>query len=316
MTKNFLLVLAALLVTGTASAVTYDFQTDQSASFASAIDSSDNDAQVNYQYDYSTHVQVNGTQIPIPSAPNGTGTTGMRVSSNYAAVTADVDGILVYPDKGTVGTDWEMNFDLWINYNGDAAGGSASTNNFLFGATNSSSLAFASETAVSAAGDGFMLTMSGEGGSLQDYRFYSGTGTIARNDAGVTWFGTAGGNLNNLDQPWLDFFPDPDNDDTPTPTVGPFQTHGAPGKVWITVSLQKVGTTASIGIKRPSDTEFQWVGTATVPATATLPFVGYSDINTGVPTDMSWVQDQFAVVDNLVIQDYVPPSNVESWELY
>lgn len=283
-----------------------NFETNQAASFNVVIASSTNDANADFLYDSSTHVQGAGAAVTIGPAPNtvGTSTRVLRLNANLADAT-DTDAVNVYPNATGLGTNWVMQWDCWQNYNGDALGGSGSTNMLLFGAANANTVGAKALTTPSIAGDGFYFTMSGEGGATADYRFYSGTGTIVANNAGVSWFGGAGGaNLNNLDPVWGDattgFFLSP-----------PFQTAGAMGKQWIVIRLAVNGTAATVSIRRPGDVGFTNVGTATVPATATVPFIGFSDINTGLASPVS---DQFVLVDNLTV---APASaSVGEWGLY
>ena len=165
-------------------------------------------------------------------------------------------------------------------------------------------------TAPAIAGDGFYFTMTGEGGALADYRFYSGTGTIVADNASVTWLGgRPGTNLNNLDPAWNDpttgYFPI----SASFPTT-PYQTAGAPGKAWLVLKLEVNGTAATVSCKRPGDANFAVIGSATVPATAVNPFIGFSDINTG---QASPVADQFVLVDNLTVDNV---AGVSEWSLY
>ncbi len=285
---------------------TANFETDQSANFVVTIGSSTNDANANFNYDSSTHVQAGGAAVTIPSAPNTVGGTQkvLRLNANLVDAT-DTDAVDVYPNATITGGNWAMTWDCWQNYTGDAGGGTGSTNMLLFGATNGTAIAARALTAPSIAGDGFYFTMCGEGGASVDYRFYSGTGTIAANNAGVSWFGGAlGANVNNLDLVWSD------------PTTGffsspPFETAGAPGKKWLTIKLSVNGTVATVLVKRPADANFVAIGTATIPATANKPFIGFSDINTGLSAAPA---DQFVLVDNLKVDN--APASVQEWGLY
>lgn len=309
---SLLLLSSVVAVTAFAAPFTADFETDQSANFTVKIASADNDANANFTYDSSTHVQALGAAVVIPPAPTGASTNNvLRLNANLGPSTTDTDAVNVYPNTTGIGANWAMNFDSWQNYNGDAGGGSGSTNFLIFGATSSNTIGCVASTGPTITGDGFYFTMTGEGGASQDYRFYSGTGSIVRNDAAVSWLGGAAGtNLNNLDPVWSDtstgFFR------SPTDTVpGPFQTSGAPGKQWVTIRLEVVSNVATVYAKRPGDASFINIGTAPVPATATNMFVGFSDLNTGIASPVS---DQFVLVDNLVVGDVV--SSVETWSLY
>lgn len=300
MSKYLLSIFAMVTLTSSAMAVpfTADFETNQQSQFT--VTSTTNDVSTSFTYDSSTHVQEGGDPVTIGPAPGSSSTNVLRLNANLASSTG-VDAVSVYPTVAGLGSHWSMIWNCWQNYNGPALGGSGSTEMLIFGATNATSVAPVTETAPSIPGDGFYFTMSGEGGAAQDYRFYSGAGTIARNDAGATWHG--GAFYNHLDQVWLDFF-----------TTPPFETNGAMGKVWITIRLTVNGTQAMVAVKRPADADFVDVATATVPATATMPFIGYSDINTGFSSTPAQVASQFVLVDNLNIDNVA--SGVKDWSVY
>jgi len=333
MKQTFYPALAAFLVVS-ASAVTAqplfttNFNTNQSANFTTVIGSSTNDASAVWTYDSTEHVKDADDPLnyTIGPAPSGTGTVGLRLQANQADSTAaQLDTINVYPTlTGVPGANWQATFDLWINYNGGAGGSSGSTLMFMFGATSSTSVVPHNFVAGSAiypvTGDGFYFTMTGDGGAGQDYRLYSGTGTVARNDTGVSWLGgAAGANLNNLDDPWdaagTGFF----NND-----VLGYQSAGAPGKKWHTLRLRVEGSSAYVDIKRVGvDANFVNIGTATVPATAKRFFLGWGDINATRPTqgtflatDVQMMDNQFALIDNLTVENQVVPTAAGDWTIY
>lgn len=309
MKQAFYPIAAAFVIGSTFSATaapfTADFNTNQAGSFTVVIASSDSDANANFQYDTSTYT-------PDASTTNqNVGTAQvLRLNANVASHLVDTDAVNVYPNVTGIGTDWDMTYDVYNSYNGPAGGGSGSTTMHFFGATDSNAIPFKTITSPSIAGTGFYFTMTGEGGAAADYRFYSGSGTIAANNAGVTWHGGAAGtNLNNIDAPWTSFFPSA----TSTP-AGTYESAGAPGKQWLKVRLTKIGTNATVAFKRATDADFVVVGSATVPGTANQPVLGYSDINTGAPNPISLAADNFVLVDNLAIDSVA--SSVRDWSLY
>jgi hypothetical protein len=295
----------------TAVPFTANFETDQSANFTVTVASTTNDASANFVYDSSTHVQASGPAIFIGTAPNtgiSSTTKVVRLDANVADGTDTADAVSIYPNVTGLGANWRMTWDCWQNYNGGVLGGSGSTNMLFFGATSAKTVQGRTSTAPAIAGDGFWFTMSGEGGASVDYRFYDSSvapGTIAANNNGALWLGGAAGtNMNNLDPAWSDsstgFFKSPT-----------FENAGAMGKAWIVINLNVSGTNATLSIKRPGDAGFQPVATATVSATATNPFIGFSDINAG---QASPVSDQFVLVDNLTIDNTA--AGVNEWSLY
>lgn len=303
--------ISAVAAVGMAAPTTANFETAQPANFNVVIASPSNDASADLSYDSSTFVQANptGTVPVIGPAPGASTTKVLRLNANATPgdPNAGIDAVNVYPNLVTpIGTDWSMQFDAWLNYNGPADGGSGSTEMMFFGAMNSNTVPFFTDTAVSIAGTGFAFTLTGDGGALADYRFYSGAGTISRNDAGATWLG--GAFYNHLDTVWIDattgFF---------RGALG-YETSGAPGKAWITVKMVVSGTSCEVFVKRAGDAVFNSVATATVPAGTTAPVIGYSDLNPTQPTTIAWAADNFTLFDNLVIDNV--SATVPDWTLY
>lgn len=121
------------------------------------------DNQADFGWDYSA--------LGIPSAPNGSGTTGVRMASNITG--GATTGLSMTPVGVALPTNYTVSFDMWMNVNGPfPGGGSGSTEFATFGIG-----ATGSEVQWSGAG-GQTLGVSGEGGSSADYRFY-GTGSLA-----------------------------------------------------------------------------------------------------------------------------------------
>ena len=303
--------ISAVAAVGMAAPTTANFETALPANFNVVIASPSNDASADLSYDSSTFVQANGTgTVPdITPSPGSATEKVLRLNANFTPSdpNAEIDAVNVYPNLVTpLGTDWSMQFDAWLNYNGPALGGSGSTEFMFFGATNSNTVPLRADIAPSFAGTGFFFTMTGDGGALQDYRFYSGAGTIARNDAGALWLG--GANYNDLNPLWNDastgFFGD----------AAKYETVGNPSKAWVTIKMVVSGTTCEVFVKRPGDAGFNSVATATVPAGTTSPVIGFSDVNPGQPTTIAWAADNFTLFDNLLIDNVV--AAVPDWHIY
>lgn len=239
------------------------------------------DVDVNFAYDYSTY--PGGTnQFTIPSAPNTVGgtTIGLRVSVNnlLGARTA----VSLFPAGQTFSGNYKLQFDMWMNYNGGAGGGSGSTEHAMFGINLGEALTWN----TSAPANSVWFSVSGEGGSsatsssLRDYNSYLGN-TMQLGDAGG--FAATGTNReDNGNAYYTALFP--------TPT---FQTAGAPGKNWVTVEIEQVGDTTT------------WSMNDTIIATRTgTPFtsgnvmIGYMDQFNSIANPAA---DNFMVIDNVQV---------------
>jgi hypothetical protein len=122
---------AVALLAGTAGAasVSYNFDTDQSSSFATA-EYGTPDSSIVWTYNYASHVQTApAIDVPIPSAPRSSGgtTSGVRLKVNQTL--AAINTITLYR---TSAPEHErrlrMTFDAWANFNGDSAGAPAPPN--------------------------------------------------------------------------------------------------------------------------------------------------------------------------------------------
>ncbi|MGK0189054.1 MAG: hypothetical protein ACI9R3_004871 [Verrucomicrobiales bacterium] len=110
----------------------------------------DADTAATFGYDYS----ANG----IPSAPNGTGTVGLKLEANIAGAAAA--GVAAVRSTGISGTPYRVSFDVWSNY---ALAGSGTTE-FAGGGVGHDGATLGS--------NGASLLITGDGGSSRDYRLY------------------------------------------------------------------------------------------------------------------------------------------------
>jgi hypothetical protein len=308
---------AVALLAGTAGAasVSYNFDTDQSSSFAT-VEFGTHDSAVAWTYNYASHVQpAPAIDVPIPSAPRSTGgtTSGVQIQVNLSLAAAN--SITLYPDVSSLSTlasggDWRMTFDVWANHNGDAGGNTGSTEFFGFGAQ-------ATNTTPGMGSDGtngFNYILTGDGGATVDARYSEGTAApmTIDNNKPAWWNNPTLPNANfNVNADWIAFFPnDGTNGTPPTGTV----LVGAPGKQWLTFRLEVTnsGATRTVAVKRTTDADFTVISTITTGIGSTArPCIGYADYFTGVATQPD---DMFAVFDNLLIEEIV--TEVEVWEKY
>lgn len=125
------LVASTLVLAGPAGAALYqqDFTTDDTANWAVRAGPSTVDVAANFFFDYST--------VGIPSAPNGSGTRGMKLQANLSS--GVLGAINVTPTSVVLPSNYTLTFDWWANTIGATTspgfpvGGSSSANLSTFG---------------------------------------------------------------------------------------------------------------------------------------------------------------------------------------
>ncbi|MFH0795409.1 MAG: hypothetical protein V2A74_15420 [bacterium] len=278
-----------------------DFETDQSTTFT--VQNGAGDFVANFTYAYDTYTTQAGTTGPtsIPQSPSspGAGTKALRMEANNNDLTEGADAVTVFPIPAAGLSNYTMTFDLWLQYNGPAAGGTGSTEFIVVGGhSDAASAAWPDATAF----NGFFWTITGEGGAAQDSRYYQGTGAApVRDDTIPNWFGANA--LNNLDAAWQAFFVPPT-----------YETLGSPGKAWTQVEMVVNGSSVAVSLTPDGGTKTQVASfTASGAPTSGTPFVGYMDIFTSIATPP---QDNFGLVDNLQILVPAPSTGAQNWSLY
>jgi len=203
-----------------------DFETDTSANW-DIFNGSGNgtpDFSAEFNFDYSKH--------KIPPAPNTTGnsTRGVKLNVNKNDDVANIAGVSIYPKGKTFSGNYALRFDMWMNYNGPAYGGTGSTEYGTFGLNHKGDkVNWASATDS----DGVWFAVTGEAGAAQDYKAFEGLAGAAPSD------------LRGLDAGFLDrdgdgtteFEANPTQAGThPLKAIFPspeYQSAGAPGKHWV-----------------------------------------------------------------------------------
>ncbi len=230
------------------------------------------DATYDFAYDYSLY--------GIPSAPNSSAgsTIGLRLSVNNS--TGARHAVSCYPVGENFSGDYYLKFDMWINYNGGAGGGSGSTEHSNTGINHTPTAVHWPDNSAS---DGYSFAVTGEGGASVDYSAYSGN-TVFSAASGVYIPGTQ----NHTDQFFQDLFPSP-----------PFETAGAPGKQWVEVEIaSRAGVTS-------------WYLNGTLVATFNDTtytsgdiMLGYMDLYASVANPSV---DNFIIYDNVQVATFPPP---------
>lgn len=278
--KRVVSALPILAVAGAHAQFVDNFDAGTSAANWTQV-SANADVDVNYAYDYSTY-PGGANQFLIPSAPNSIGgtTIGTRLSVNNAL--AARTAVNLFPTGFNFSGDYRLQFDMWMNYNGGPGGGSGSTEHAMFGINNGGSLTWN----TTAPANTVFFSVSGEGGSgatstiLRDYNSYLGN-TMQLGDAGG-FAATGASREDHSNAYYQSLFPS-----------GTFQSPGAPGKNWVTVAVEQIGTT----------TTWSMNGTviatrANTPLTSGNIMIGYMDQFSGIANPAA---DNFMVIDNVSV---------------
>src|SRR3954463_16684595 len=96
-----------------------DFNVDDTANWT-VLPSAGTDTVADFFYDYSA--------IGVPSAPNGTGTRGLKMTANNSA--GVFGGLTVSPTGKRFTGNYSLTFDMWQAYVGPLAPGGSGTTQF------------------------------------------------------------------------------------------------------------------------------------------------------------------------------------------
>lgn len=245
--------------------------------------------------DFSAEFGFDYSASQIPPAPNTEGDTtlGLKFTVNNNDDVADTAAVSVYPKGQNFSGNYAVRFDMWINYNGGAWGGSGSTEFGIFGINHSADKV---NWANGTDSDGVWFAVTGEGGAGRDYRSYDGISGLApeelqgfdasfldRDGDGAVEFNVNSGQ--ESDFPLKMVFP-----------VPPSETPGAVGKQWVQ------------GEVRQRDDEITWLLNGHVIARR-LNFsefnsgnvmIGYMDIFTSIADPR---EENFVIYDNVRVVD-------------
>lgn len=288
-----------------------DFDTDSSANWTVftgyySDEPNPNDYTLEWAFDYSTQNykrfsdDVNFVEATVPPAPGSNGTTrGVKITVNNGDDFAGRFAVNLYPKNQTFSGDFVLSFDVWMNYNGPAEGGSGSTEHAIFGINHTGANVnwtsfganFTDPAGPNAlppgvgasASDGRWFAMTGEGGAAIDLRSVVGTGAGAPANLAGTEGGFADrdgdGTPDNADQdPWIGtVFPQPK-----------FETKGAPGKRWVHVEVRQINNVITWTADNSLITTYT---NTTGTYTSGTVMIGYMDIFNSIanPAEDNWV---------------------------
>ncbi len=249
------------------------------------------DGEADFAFDYSA--------LGIPAAPNSSGTTiGLGFTVNRDA--SVFSGLSVSPAGMSFDGDFEIAFDLWMNFIGPfPAGGSGTTQFASFGwGTSGSTPQWA------AANHSIIFSTSLDGGAAADYRVYGAAGGAPLlPDTGVYAAGTLAA-------------PDPDSRNNPDPYYAGFGGEAAPD-AQLALYPGQTGTTVvgSLGMRwravviRKSNNVLSWLVDGLLIASVPLNsftlggenlFLGMFDSNAISSSDPNDFLNA-AIFDNLVV---------------
>ncbi|MSU58800.1 MAG: hypothetical protein EXS35_11640 [Pedosphaera sp.] len=243
------------------------------------------DFTTNWVYDYGAAKYVaGGVTNFIPPAPNSGGTThGLKITVNKNNATAATAGVSLYPRNVTMSNDYCLRFDMWINYNGGAGGGSGSTEYGSFGLNHAGDKV--NWTTAATASDGFWFAVDGEGGSGgSDYRCFLGNGAAAPTQlsfaaGGLAASGATGDGVG--DAFYRSLFPSQT-----------YETAGVPGKHWVQGEVSQIGSLITWQLNGVVVAQ----RTNTSGYTGGKPMIGYFDPYTSIANPAA---DNFVLFDNV-----------------
>jgi hypothetical protein len=271
-----------------------------------------------FYFDYST--------VGIPAAPNSAGgsTRGLKLAANLGAGGVFPAGISVSPMNFGITANFELRFDLWMNYI-KSGQGSTEVGGAGYGTAG---------TAAQVAGvaDSVFIGASTDGGTAADYRVYGPGVAISYQDADhiirtdpTSPFVYAAGTRNNTATYYTTNFPSQPVPEAQT-NLFPRQTGtvapaGTVAFKWHDVKLRKVGRSITyfidnVLIATVDSVDAQTITNATggtpAPLGGTNIHFNFYDINGGGSTDIDSTNLLFALYDNVRITDFTNVVTVEA----
>jgi PEP-CTERM motif len=296
-----------------------NFNVDSSASWTvnTAPTTSLQPQSAQFAFDYSVY--------GIPPAPGSSDTLGLRLRANVPPNTTrppgTTSGLSVSPTGQNFGTDYNMTFYAWSNFNGapnvsglaDNANSEGGTNNVLFalGTSGTVPLVVGNTTLVTNGQmDGIAFATTGDGGIGNDYRIYPKSGTIV--PAGANYQAGSNANIAPLYQSLFGTHTAPAIQQTlSTAEYGSdaFNTQagstqsGAFGFAWHKVSISKLKNIVTWDV---DDTRIATYNASALTMGGNNIALGQSDVNSTVTRHPSLL---FTVFDNLVVSEVPEPAS-------
>lgn len=263
-----------------------DFNTDTTADWT--VNTGPTDESADFFFDYSS--------VGIPAAPNGSGTRGLKMTSN---VTDGIfGGFSVSPTGAAFSGNYKVEFDLWQNYGGPLGpGGNGTTQLSLFGLGTSGTTTF---WPGSTPKESVSFAVSLDGGSNADYRAYSSAAPTSY-PSGATVYSAPAGALNNSNAYYTSAFA-PNSAPVDQVSLFPGQTGSTdPGEVsftWRRVTLEVASGFATWSI---DSLPIAVIDLSTVTLGGNNILFGHSDSNATSSTDVNSALLNFTLIDNISV---------------
>ncbi|MDB6110643.1 MAG: Immunoglobulin I-set domain protein [Pedosphaera sp.] len=248
-----------------------------------------------WAFDYSTNgYTFKGTNQIIPVAPSTTNGVrrGLKLTVNKNDNVATNSGVSLYPKSQSFTSNYVLRFDMWINYNGNAGGGSGSTEFATFGINHTGTrVNWGSANATSS--DGLWFTVDGDGGAATDYRAYVGNSSGNPTQLSLAASGlTANGaqSDDSGDSFYQGLFPSP-----------AYESSGLPGKHWVQGEISQFNNVITWRLNGVVVAQ----RTNTTSYTSGNIMLGYMDIFSSIANPP---QDNYVIFDNVrVLTQVYPP---------
>ncbi len=279
-----------------------DLDADTSGNWT--LSQSSADTRCTFNYDYSAD--------GIPSAPNSAGgtTRGVKFEANMAnGVTA---ALSMSPIGLSIGGDYRLRFDMWINANGPFPNGGAGSTEYITAGLGTAG-SRVQWTGSGSTADGYWFVTDGEGwasdtGTPADYGAYSGN-AIQSAASGVYAAGIDSNARGNVNIYYTTAFPGGQTAPALQQSTYPQQTGalqaGAVGFAWREVIIAKRGNIVEWSIDGVKLAAF-----TSASVTASNVFVGYWDPYSSVSDHAAL---SFGLVDNVRVEwstNSTPPSDI------
>lgn len=263
-----------------------NFDTDTSANWT-VNDPGLTDITADFHYDYSA--------IGVPSAPGGTGTSGLKMTANN--VTGVFGGFSVSPTGQSFAGNYRVSFDLWQNYVGPVGiGGSGTTQLTLFGiGTSGTTPVWAGSSPKESLGFGVTL----DGGSSVDYRVYSSLNVTGYPEGDPVFQSGGGRNGNDLYYAVFGGESAPPDQVTLYPGQTGVTDPGEIGFVWRSVTIEILDGSATWSV---DGTPIAVVDLGTVSLGGGNLFLGHGDTNASSSTDPNDQVLNVTLIDNVSVE--------------
>ncbi|MCP3919628.1 MAG: hypothetical protein GY711_29180 [bacterium] len=284
-TRLLLLASAGTVAATSASAqiLTDDFEVDSSASYTVVNDGTPDGTQT-FAFDY--------VAAGLPLAPRSASgdTNGLRLTANDTAGMTDV--WTLFHNTPVNAARYRLTVDMWMNF--DALSGSTEFAHIGVGGDG----ATFNSVFTPISGTGAFISVTGDGGSISDYRWFRDAANTPLNDSDSTTLPNdhpsyLGHGSNASGAYYQALFPSP-----------PATIAGSPGNIWTTVTIDVDNIAGVITFRFDGSLTFRGRYSGTFDGFASL---GINDVFTSV----SGASNLFIIYDNLDVSE-TPPDFIGS----